>query len=140
MLTGRNRKEQERFILFRSHYLLESRLCTPGQGHEKGRVEDGVGFACRNFLVPIPEVASFDELNDLLLAAYLADDQRRVDRQKVTIDAAYEAEKPYLLPLPERDSECCVSKPVSLNGFCQVEYETNRYSIPVVHQDIVESR
>ena len=114
VLTGRNRKEQERFILFRSHYLFERRFCTPGQGHEKGRVEDGVGFARRNFLVPIPEVASFEELNDLLLAAFLADDRRRVDRQKVTIGEAYQAEKPYLLPLPERDFECCVSKPVTL--------------------------
>lgn len=139
VLTGRNRKEQERFILFRSHYLFESRFCTPGQGHEKGRVEDGVGFARRNFLVPIPEVTSFEELNDLLLAACLADDRRRVDRQKVTIGEAYQAEKPYLLPLPERDFECCVSKPVTLNGFCQVEYETNRYSVPAdaAYQNLV---
>ncbi|MFQ6101921.1 MAG: hypothetical protein ACE5OS_11910 [Anaerolineae bacterium] len=39
ILEGRNRQEQQRFIVFRSHYLFESRFCTPGQGHEKGRVE-----------------------------------------------------------------------------------------------------
>jgi hypothetical protein len=39
-------------------------------------------------------------------------------------------ERAYLLPLPERDFECCVSKPVVLNGYSQVEYETNRYSVP----------
>jgi transposase len=130
VLTGRNRKEQESFIVFRSHYLFESNFCTPGQGHEKGRVEDGVGFSRRNFLVPIPKVASFGELNDHLLAACLADDQRRVDRQEMTIGEAWGLEKPHLLPFPQKDFECCVSKPVILNGFGQVEFDTNRYSVP----------
>jgi transposase len=44
VLEGRNRQEQEAFIVFRSYHLFESHFCTPGQGHEKGRVEDGVGF------------------------------------------------------------------------------------------------
>jgi transposase len=130
VLTGRNRKEQESFIVFRSHYLFESNFCTPGQGHEKGRVEDGVGFSRRNFLVPIPQVASFGELNEHLLAACLADDQRRVDRQEMTIGEAWGLEKPHLLPFPQKDFECCVSKPVILNGFGQVEFDTNRYSVP----------
>jgi transposase len=130
VLEGRNRQEQESFIVFRSHYLFESHFCTPGQGHEKGRVEKAVGFARRNFLVPIPEVASFEELNAHLLAACLADDRRRVDRQKVTVGAAWEMEQPYLRPLPEHDYECCANKTVTLNGFGQVVFETNRYSVP----------
>jgi transposase len=139
ILEGRNRQEQESFIIFRSHYLFESRFCTPGQGNEKGRVEDGVGFSRRNFLVPIPKVASYEELNAHLLAACLADDQRRVDRQPVTIDEAWEMEKAHLLPLPEKDFKCCVTKLVTLNGFCQVEFETNRYSVPANkrHQKLV---
>jgi transposase len=130
VLIGRNRKEQESFIVFRSHYLFDSHFCTPGQGHEKGRVEKGIGFSRRNFLVPIPQVASFEELNAHLLTACLADDQRKVDRQTVSVGEAWEMERPHLLPLPEKDFACCVSKPVVLNGFSQVEFETNRYSVP----------
>jgi transposase len=130
ILEGRNRQEQEAFIVFRSHYLFTSHFCTPGQAHEKGRVEDGVGFARRNFMVPIPKVASFEELNAHLLAACLADDQRRIDRQEVTVGQAWEMEKPYLRPLPEHDLECCVTKPVTLNPYSQVQFETNRYSVP----------
>ena len=39
ILAGHNRQEQQTFIAFRSHYLFESRYCTPGQAHEKGGVE-----------------------------------------------------------------------------------------------------
>jgi hypothetical protein len=80
-------------------------------------------------MVPIPRVDSFEELNEHLLAACLADDQRRVDRQEMTIGEAWEREKPYLLPLPEHEYEYYVSKPVVLNGYSQVEFESNRYSV-----------
>lgn len=130
VLEGRNRQEQEAFVVFRSHYLFEGRFCTPGQGNEKGRVEEGVGFGRRNFMVPLPDVASFEALNEHLLAQCLADDRRRVDRQPVTIGEAWEMEKPHLLPLPERDFDCCVTYPATLNPYCQVVLETNRYSVP----------
>jgi transposase len=131
ILEGGSRQQQQAFIIFRSHYLFESRFCTPGQGHEKGQVEHGVGFGRRNFMVPIPKVASFDELNAHLLAKCLADDRRQVDGQKVTIGEAWEMERPYLLPLPGRDFPCCVTRPVVLTPYSQVVFETNRYSVPV---------
>jgi transposase len=71
LLKGRSRQEQQAFTLFRSHYLFESHFCTPGQAHEKGGVEHGIGFVRRNFLVPIPQVASFEDLNGYLRAACL---------------------------------------------------------------------
>jgi hypothetical protein len=89
-----------------------------------------VGFARRNFMVPIPQAASFEELNDQLLASCLADDQRCVDRQTTTIGEAWEAEKPHLLPLPQHDYDSCVTRSVVLNPYSQVEFETNRYSVP----------
>jgi transposase len=130
ILEGRNREEQKRFILFRSYHLFESRFCTPGQGHEKGRVEKGVGFGRRNYLAAVPEFEGYRELNEHLFRCCLEDDARQVDRQPVTIGEAWEMERPYLLPLPEKDFQCCASKPVTLNGYCQVEYDTNRYSVP----------
>jgi transposase len=130
ILEGRNRHEQESFVVFRSHYLFESRFCTPGQGNEKGRVEKGVGYGRRNFMVPLPNVASFEALNEHLLAQCVTDDRRRVDRQPVTIGDAWEMEKPHLLRLPERDFDCCVTRPATLNRYCQVVLDTNRYSVP----------
>ena len=64
ILRGKGRVEQERFTAFRSYYTFEARFCNPAKGQEKGGVEGLVGFARRNFLVPIPEVKDFDELNE----------------------------------------------------------------------------
>ncbi len=131
VLEGRNREEQEAFVAFRSHYLFASRFCTPGQGHEKGGVESGVGYARRNFLVPPPEVASFEALNAHLLAKCREDDQRRVDRQPLPIGEAWAQEQPHLRACPEHAFVCCVTVPVTLNPYSQVVFETNRYSVPV---------
>jgi hypothetical protein len=130
VLEGHTRQEQRAFIAFRSHYLFESYFCTPGQGHEKGGVEHSVGFGRRNFLVPIPKVASDAELNTLLLAECRKDDARRVDGQPICIGDAWTLEKPAWLARPARDYPCCVSKPVCLTPYSQVEFESNRYSVP----------
>ena len=66
VLKGRDREEQVSFIAFRSHYLFESRFCTPAQAHEKGLVEGLVGYSRRNFLAPMPEEATWDDLNRYL--------------------------------------------------------------------------
>lgn len=130
ILQGRNREEQVRFIGLRSHYLFESRFCTPAQGHEKGQVENGVGYVRRTFLAPPPQVASFAELNAYLLACCDQENERTVDRQSQTIGQAWQAEKPYLRPLPATAFPCAISREVSLNPYGQVTFETNRYSVP----------
>ncbi|MCA8837878.1 MAG: IS21 family transposase, partial [Proteobacteria bacterium] len=130
VLEGRNRQEQQSFVAFRSHYLFESRFCTPRAGNEKGQVEDGVGYARRNFMVPLLEAADFADLNQQLLAACQADDVRRVDRQPQTVGEMWHAERPQLRPVPT-DYDCGRTYEVVLNRYGQVVFETNRYSVPV---------
>jgi transposase len=130
VLQGRNREQQERFILFRSHYLFESHFCTPGAGHEKGRVEDGVGYARRNFMTPLLKADNFDDLNEQLRAQCWQDDQRRVDRQPQTIGQAWQQERSLLRSLPPHPFDCCREVTARLNGYSQVEVDTNRYSVP----------
>lgn len=109
ILEGKNREEQTTFTHFRSHYLFESRFCTPGQGHEKGGVESGVGYARRNFLVPMPEVADLAALNQLLLTACQDDDLRTVERTDQTIGERWQREAPHLFPLPQHSFACCIA-------------------------------
>jgi hypothetical protein len=133
ILEGRSRVEQERFVGFRSHFLFESVFCTPGKGNQKGGVESDVGTTRRDFLVPIPEVDSYEELNDHLRQKCLKEMDRRVDRQPTTIGEAFEIERPLLLPVPKGEYLCCVTKPVKANGYSQVPLDTNRYSVPTTY-------
>lgn len=130
VLVGRGRQQQARFIVFRSHYLFESHFCTPGQGHEKGGVEHGVGYARRNFMTPLLRAESYDDLNEQLRQACLRDDQRRVARQAQPITEMWRREQPYLRPLPSQAYDCCQELYLQLNPYSQVVIETNRYSVP----------
>jgi transposase len=130
VLEGRNRLQQERFIQFRSHYLFESHFCTPGAGHEKGRVEEGIGYVRRNFMTPLLEADSFEALNEQLRRRCLQDDQRRIDRQPQTVGQAWQAEQPQLRPTPAQPFDCCREVTTRLNGYSQVVVQTNRYSVP----------
>ncbi|HJW88874.1 MAG TPA: IS21 family transposase, partial [Dehalococcoidia bacterium] len=103
------------------------------EAHEKGLVENLVGYARRNFLVPVPEVDSFEELNGLLRERCLAEARRRLRGETHTIGELWEQERPHLLPLPPHSFPCCRTVPVHPNRFSLVTFQTNRYSIPVEH-------
>jgi len=85
VLRGKARQEQTKFLTFRGHYLFDSHFCTPGEGHEKGGVEHGVGYMRRQYLVPRPEVTSFAELNAYLQERCVTDDVRVVKGQPAAI-------------------------------------------------------
>jgi len=133
ILEGRDREEQAAFVAFRSHYLFESRFCTPHQAHEKGLVEGLVGYARRNWLTPPPECSSWEALNEYLLEKCRAEGDRRLRGMECTIGEALALERSHLLPLPPRPYPCCVVCPVQPNGFGLVTYQTNRYSVPANH-------
>jgi transposase len=130
ILAGRNRTEQVAFVAFRSHYLFESRYCTPGQGHEKGGVESDVGFSQRNFMVPLPRVNSYEELNAALRQACVQDLERRLRGGTDTVAAKLAAERPLMLALPPGDYPTYREHLVSVNPYGLVVLDTNRYSVP----------
>jgi transposase len=130
VLQGGARREQRRFTAFRSHYLFEAHFCTPGEGHEKGGVENGIGYTQRNLFVPLLKAGDYEDLNAQLLALCRQQDARTVQGQSLTIGEAFAREQARLLPLPEHAFACCVTAEVTLNGYGQVTYETNRYSVP----------
>jgi transposase len=66
ILGDGRRKRTRAFTELQSHYLFEDRFGRPGKGNDKGKVEGLVGYARRNFMVPMPDVASFEDLNSRL--------------------------------------------------------------------------
>ena len=132
VLTGSRREEQQQFIAFRSHHLFESNFCRPGEGHEKGSVENLVGYGRRNFLVPPPRVSSWEELNEQLRQRCRAEMGRRL-RDGRTVAEVWEEEKSHLLPLPARPWPCCVTRPARATLSCRVSFDSNRYSVPTAY-------
>jgi transposase len=134
VLRGRNRIEQDAFIAFRSHYLFQSHFATPATPREQGRVENLVGYMRRNYFVPVPRMASFEELNQMLIRRLQEDNNRMSPGKPVTIGEAWEEEKTKLLSLPPFPYRCCVSRPVKANHYSLVSFDGNRYSVPVEYQ------
>ena len=66
----------ELFLRFKCHYGFSVSFCNPASGHEKGHVENKVGYLRRNLLVPIPMVASLEGWNEELLELAERDFQR----------------------------------------------------------------
>jgi len=122
ILQGSNREEQEQFIALRTHYLYQANFCSPRKGNEKGGVEKAGQEAVRRFLVPYPEVSSFEELNHYLheKCTSLLDQNPR-----------WQEELKALRPLPAVPFKCVRYSEAKVNKYSMVQFETNRYSVPV---------
>jgi len=129
---SRQRVEADRWTAFRSHYGLEAFYCQPGiQGaHEKGGVEGQVGWFRRNHLVPVPEVDSIAELNEMIDAWDLADDSRRIGDRARTIGEYFAHERPLLTPVPFEVFETGRWFTPRVDRYSQITVRQNRYSVP----------
>ena len=67
VIRGGGRETTERFDRFREHYRFQAVFMNPGEGHEKGNVENKVGYHRRNLLVPIPRFLNLPDFNRQLL-------------------------------------------------------------------------
>ena len=127
---GKKRDLQEGYARFMSYYNFTPRFCNPRAGHEKGGVEGLVGYARRNYMVPMPEVNSLEELNDRLLEACITYGDHRQAGREESVNTFYDAEKSSLLPLPEvpfSNIDMCISK---IDKYSTAIIDKNRYSVP----------
>jgi hypothetical protein len=92
-----------------------------------------VGYVQRNFMAPLLEVSSYEELNARLWKACQENQQRRVRGQLASVADLLADERSQFLPLPGKLFTACVSFPVKPNGYSQVDLDTNRYSVPTDH-------
>jgi hypothetical protein len=127
------------FTELQSHYLFEDRFGRPGKGNDKGKVEGLVGYARRNFLVPIPVFESFEALNAHLLECCRrrwADCLRGRDG---TIGERLECDlAAFQTPLPA-PYDACEKVPTSVSSLSLVRYRRNDYSVPTTygHRDVL---
>lgn len=132
ILEGKNRVEQDAFRRLRTHYIFESTFCNPASGNEKGSVEALVGFAKRNFFTPLPEVASYEELNEILWHRCQEYARRTRRGQTLSVAELWGQERTAALrKLPPVAFDCSRTVEVSATRMSLVPFETNHYSVPV---------
>ena len=133
ILRGSRRREQDRFIAFRSHYGMKTSYTTPGLGgaHEKGGVEGECGRFRRRWLTPVPKVASWEEANEYLLACSIRDLERTVEGRSMTVGEALALEREFLRPLPAERFELSEVADPRVDAKSRVRVKTNLYSVPV---------
>ena len=132
VLRGRRRVESDRFVALRSHYRFESSFCLPGQrgAHEKGGVEGDIGRFRRRHLVPVPEVGSIEELNELLEEACWADLGRTITGQTETVGQRRDRERLLLGTLPREPHPTWDEATPRVDSKALATVRTNRYSVP----------
>ena len=88
------------FAQFQAHYGLETTFCNPYAGHEKGNVENKVGYFRRNLLVPVPVVDNLLAQNQDLLGQSEHHWTRLHYKKSVPIRDLFQTDREALRALP----------------------------------------
>lgn len=117
VIRGGGRDTTERFDRFREHYRFHAVFMNPGEGHEKGNVENKVGYQRRNFLVPVPHFQSLSEYNLYLLEMCEKDANRDHYRHNDTIEGLFTEDLKHCHPLPEVEFDLSGRANVTTNSW-----------------------
>src|SRR4051812_35524348 len=131
-ITGtRDRKLTAEFLRLKSHHLFEDHFCLVRRPNEKGHVETLIGYARRNFLVPVPALhGGLEGLNARLEADCRADLARRLRGKPATKAELLAEEHAALLPLPAEAFEAARVEQPYADSLSLVRFDTNDYSVP----------
>ena len=130
ILGGEERQKTRAFSELQSYYLFADKFGRPAKGNDKGKVEGLVGYARRNFMVPIPRVSSWEELNTRLEAESQKRRLRRLRGHTETIGERFERDHRAMLPLPAAPYEACEKIAGRVSSLSLVRYRSNDYSVP----------
>jgi transposase len=131
-ITGsRDRKPTQEFLRLQSHYLFEAHFCLVRRANEKGHVENLLGFARRNYLVPVPKVNSLVELNGELERRCQNDLDRTLPGKSATKRQLLTEEHAAMRELPSQAFAARRVSQAAANSLSLVQFDTNRYSVPV---------
>lgn len=124
------RKRTRVFSELVSHYLFADRFGRPGKGNDKGKVESMVGYTRRNFMVPKPNFANFDDLNTYLTQQCRKRMADKLRGHKDTIGERFVHDVAELQPLPAVPYDACDKQSVRVSSLSLVRYRGNDYSVP----------
>ena len=127
---GRERKLTDGFLRLQSHYHFTEHFCLVRRPNEKGHVETLVGFSRRNFLVPVPQVDTIEQLNRHLEASCRSDLGRTLRGKDKPKGELLQEERAAMLPLPRQPFSAHRVETVTANSLSLARFDTNDYSVP----------
>jgi transposase len=127
---GRGREATREFLRLESHYLFEHHFCRVRRPNEKGHVENLLGFARRNYLVPVPQVDSLESLNAELVQCLQKDLKRRLRGKPATKEELLAEELKVFRPIDGRGFESRRVETPRANSLSLVRFDGNDYSVP----------
>src|SRR5579875_3051114 len=117
----------ELFQRFQAHHGFQVTLCNPYSGHEKGHVENKVGYLRRQFLVPRPEIPDLPAFNQALLPRCEADWARPHYKKHTPIAVLVGEDQAALRPLPRARFDPVRYVAVPTDGYGKFRWDSVHY-------------
>lgn len=121
------------YLDFSNHYGFTIAPCGVRKAHEKGRVENGVGYVKKNFLAGL-DLPDFQALNPAarLWLDTIANVRIHGETRRKPVEM-FEEERPSLPPLPPHPYDIGVISPVRASTQFRVAFDANHYSVPCAY-------
>jgi transposase len=127
VLKENGRQLTENFIRFKEHHKFEAVFCNVNAGHEKGNVENKVGYLRRNLLVPVPEFSDIDKYNKELFKRCEKDMNRVHYNKDKIISDLFEEDLRSLNPLPSEEFIVESYETVKVNSYGKFSLNKGRH-------------
>ena len=116
------------FARFRAHYGFDLRICNPHAGHEKGNVENKVGYVRRNYFVPVPHYTDSERFNrDFLTECESYALETHYEKGEL-VGELFQEELQKMRALPKHSFDVCEYMNRTANSYGQVRVDGHYYA------------
>jgi len=119
--------ESNLFRRMRAHHRFSVRFCNPYSGHEKGHVENKIGYTRRNLFVPEPVFDDIQAFNRELLERHREKAEEMHYKKLLPIKDLFETDKQSLLPLPRARFDACRYEYLKTDGYGKIHLDARHH-------------
>lgn len=125
--VGDKIREAKLFSQFRAHYGFGIRFCNPNSGHEKGHVENKVGYTRHNLFVPPLAYDVIETFNKELLKKHRIKASQLHYKKLEYIADLFEEDRKSLQPLPSHPFNVCRYETILADSYGKIRIDERHY-------------
>lgn len=115
--------ESKLFSQMRTHYGFSVRFCNPRSGHEKGNVENKIGYTRRNIFVPEPVFDDIETFNRELLNQHVVKAEEIHYKKLLPVKELFGADEQALIPTPSQNFDVCRYEYLKTDGYGKIHID-----------------